>query len=343
MIRLTAQPMTTVADLQQRLQQAIELEFSTLPPYLYTLYSIQRDSNQVSYKRILDIVREEMIHMCLACNILNAIGGSPRIADREVVPTYPGPLPGDIGSENGEIFEVGLIPFSPASLDQAMRIEEPDEPIEFLEARLAAAAVEPDAYTIGEFYHRLDQGLSRLPASAWPNPARKQIGDQPFFPGELFPVTAYDDAHRAILRIVSQGEGNPTSPLDFEGEVSHYYRFSEIRRDQVLEKADNPQGFVWGAPLGVNWEAVMPAISNPSEYDFSYYPEAQAAQDECDLAFTKMLQELQLAVSGQPQRLGNAVRFMFDLRLAAIHAFATPLQGLNKSAGPAFRYRPELG
>jgi len=35
-----------------------------------------------------------MFHLGLACNILSAIGGTPQIL--AAVPTYPGPLPGDV-------------------------------------------------------------------------------------------------------------------------------------------------------------------------------------------------------------------------------------------------------
>lgn len=337
MIRLQPQPMDTVADLKQALQKAIELEFSTLPPYLYAVFTIRDGTNEAARRRIGSIVREEMIHMGLACNVLNAIGGTPVLANASVVPTYPGPLPYDIGAEGCEPFRVSLLPFSPAAMDQAMHIEEPEDPLVFPE--VAARGLEPTYQTIGQFYRALDEALGKLPADVWSTTPRNQLTDHPFFAGELFPVTGYETAAAAIRRIVSEGEGNTKSPLDFEGELAHYYRFEEIRRDRMLQKDSSvPEGFSWGDRLGVDWSAVVPALADPGEHDFSGDPPAQAAQKDCDRAFTVMLQELERAVNGEPGRLGNAVRAMFDLRLAARAALAIPLAGSDTSAGPAFRF-----
>jgi hypothetical protein len=331
--------MDTVADLRQALQKAIQLELSTLPPYLYALFTIRRDTNAAARGRIAAITREEMVHLALACNILNAIGGTPVLAAASVVPVYPGPLPYDVGGDDGKPFLVSLLPFSPEAMAQAVHIEEPEDPIEFPDAELLA----PSFQTIGQFYAALDEALGRLPDTQWAHQPRNQLVDHPFLPGELFPVTGYAEASGAIQRIVSEGEGTTKSPLDFEGEVAHYYRFEEIRRDRVLRKDPSvPEGFSWGAGLGVDWHAVVPAIADPGEHDFSGDPPAQAAQEACDRAFTTTLSELHRAVNGEGGRLGNAVRAMFDLTTAARTALATPLKGSEKAAGPAFRFRPEL-
>lgn len=253
------------ASLQKRVQMAINLEFSTLPPYLYAILSIRPRSNAPAARRIRDIVGEEMIHMGLACNILNAIGGRPAIASSDLAAPYPRPLPGDIGSESTEeIWQAQLLPFSREAMAQGMHIEEPEDgPIEIPETELAfeaAVASEPEFQTIGQFYQWLDRHLARLPEDAW-QPNRNQITDTQFFAGELFAINGYEDAHRAIQRIVSQGEGSQRSPLDFEGDLAHFYRFEEIERDQVLTRADNEVGYVWGEPLGVDWNAVFPAIA----------------------------------------------------------------------------------
>lgn len=341
MIRLQRQPLDTVPDVWGALQKAIQLELSTLPPYLYAAFTIRDGTNEPARRRISAILGEEMVHMALACNVLNAVGGKPVVAEASVVPTYPGPLPYDIGAEGAEPFRVSLRPFSPEAMAQAIHIEEPEDPLVFPEA--VARGVEPTYQTIGQFYGALDHALERLPTDAWSTTPRNQLTDHPFFAGELFPVTGYKTASQAIGRIVSEGEGTTRSPLDFEGELAHYYRFEEIRRDQVLQKdASVPEGFSWGGPLGVDWSSVVPAISDPGEHDFSGDPVAQAAQDDCDRAFTAMLQEIDRAVNGQPGRLGNAVRAMFDLRLAARNALATPLAGRHEVAGPSFRFRPDL-
>jgi hypothetical protein len=338
MILLQFRRIETMDDALELLQMAIALEFSTLPPYLYALYSIRPDTNAEAVTRIKDVIMEEMVHMCLACNTLNALGTDPTLS----APTYPGPLPGGISGGGNEPLVIHLLPFSKEAMAQAMAIEEPEGgPIDFPHEMLAAADA-PTFMTIGQFYHHLDGFLKTQPPSAW-SPGRNQIDDRQFLAGELFAVNGYDDAHRAIQRIVSEGEGTKESPLDFEGQVAHYYRFAEIFNDQVLTKADNPKGFAFKGKLGVDWKAVYPAIADPGSHDFSKEPPAaRAAQDQCDAAFTRLVQELQRGVAGETGRLGNAVRAMFELKMAARHALTVPLAVPTQVAGPSFLYRTEL-
>ena len=333
MIQLQFKRIQTIDDAVALLQMAIGIEFATLPPYLYALYSITPGSNAAAAQRIRSVAMQEMAHMCLACNILNALGTNPVLK----APTYPGPLPGDIGA-NGNPISVHLYPFSKQAMAQAMAIEEPESgPINIPHA--LAAGAEPKFMTIGQFYHYLDHFLSTQSASKW-SKARNQIDDSQFLQGEVFAVNGYDDAHRAIDRIVSEGEGTKKDPLDFANEVAHYYRFAEVFNDQVLTKANNPVGFAWQGTLGVDWHAVYPAIADPGSHDFTHEPPAaRAAQDQCDDAFTRLVQELRRAVAGQVGHMRNAVRAMFDLRIAARHAMTVPLAVPTEVAGPSFRYR----
>ena len=74
------------------------------------------------------------------------------------------------------------------------------------------------------------------PASDW-QAGRNQIVSDQFFPGQLFAVNGYADAHTAITQIVSEGEGAKDDPLDFQDQIAHYYRFGEIWHEKVLTKA----------------------------------------------------------------------------------------------------------
>jgi hypothetical protein len=336
MIYLKFRRIEKIEDAIDLLQMAIGIEFSTLPPYLYALYSIRPGSNAEASSRIKAVAIQEMVHMCLACNILNALGTDPILT----APTYPGPLPGGISGGGKDPLIVHLLPFSKDAMTQAMSIEEPEDgPIDFPHEK-ALAMAEPTFMTIGQFYHYLDGFLKALPASKWSS-RRNQIDDRQFLPGAIFAVNGYAEAHLAIQDIVSEGEGSKTSPLDFSGEVAHYYRFAEIYNDQILTKANNSTGFAWSGTLGVDWDAVYPAIADPGSHDFSKDPPAaRAAQDQCDEAFTRLVQELQKAVTGLSGSLGNAVRAMFDLRTAARHVLTVPLAVSSQVAGPSFRYRP---
>jgi hypothetical protein len=245
-IRLAVTKLTTIEDARSLLQTAVGVEFGTLPPYLYALYSIPPETNPEASQLIRSVALQEMIHMCLACNILNALGGNPVIH----VQQYPGPLPGDIGPNNVPL-TVHLFPFSKDALAQAMAIEEPENPPDYpvkTMALLAEAA--PQAVTIGQFYDALDKFLATLPPSAW-TPNRNQIVDKQFFPGQLFAVNNYADAHNAITQIVSEGEGTREGteydPLDFQDQPAHYFRFGEIFHERVLTRDPGSKaGYAWG-------------------------------------------------------------------------------------------------
>ena len=74
------------SDLYEYLQSAIELEHATIPAYLQALYSLKHAKNTVIAWLIRSIVVEEMLHMTIAANVLNAIGGQPVINKPDFVP-----------------------------------------------------------------------------------------------------------------------------------------------------------------------------------------------------------------------------------------------------------------
>src|SRR5437588_4903899 len=108
----------TVEELRAHFQTAIELEHSTIPPYLCALYSLDaqkkndaqkndEQKNQFAYQVIQSVVMEEMLHMIQAANILAAIGGRPALNNPKFIPEYPTFLP-----HSDDAFKVGLQKFS---------------------------------------------------------------------------------------------------------------------------------------------------------------------------------------------------------------------------------------
>ena len=189
---------TTVEDLRRALQQAIELEHATIPTYLTALFSIKDGHNREVAEIISGIVVEEMLHMALACNVLNAIGGAPKIGAPGFVPRFPGKLPGGLRPD----LTVSLRKASIAQVrDVFLAIEEPEETVH-PRAR--------HALTIGWFYGEIEAGLERLAASDpglfSGDPARQVAGWRG--PGELFAVNNLETAMRALTEIVDQGEGS---------------------------------------------------------------------------------------------------------------------------------------
>ncbi|MGY3619298.1 ferritin-like domain-containing protein [Bradyrhizobium sp. USDA 10063] len=76
----------TLPSLQSLLQDAIDLEFWTIPYYLSAMYSI-RDPASNAYQLIQSAVYQEMLHAQLVCNLTNAFGGLPTFT----APVYGGP------------------------------------------------------------------------------------------------------------------------------------------------------------------------------------------------------------------------------------------------------------
>jgi hypothetical protein len=224
-----------------------------------------------------------------------------------------------------------------------MAIEQPENPPAFPIRALLAGEAAPKVVTIGQFYDMLDRFLETLPESDW-HVNRNQLSDDQFFQGQIFAVNNYADAHKAIHNIVSEGEGSRQGteydPLDFQGELAHFFRFGEIFNEKVLTKIPEPPGYAWGpTPVDVDWAGAYSAITDPGAHDFSKEPApVQAAQDACNTAFSTMVNALQQAVTGQAGALGKAVRAMFDLRMAALHAFTVKLADNVHVAGPAFLY-----
>jgi hypothetical protein len=69
--RKKAKRIDTIASLQEHLQWAFSVELSTIPPYLTALYTLQ-DNTTDAARLIRSVVLEEMLHMMLAANMMNA-------------------------------------------------------------------------------------------------------------------------------------------------------------------------------------------------------------------------------------------------------------------------------
>jgi hypothetical protein len=85
-------PISTRQDLHAHLDLAIRVELTTVPPYLYAMYSIV-DQRSSPARLLRSIVVEEMLHAVLASNVLLGVGGSPRFRSPAYVPRYPGWVP----------------------------------------------------------------------------------------------------------------------------------------------------------------------------------------------------------------------------------------------------------
>ncbi len=190
-----AEPVRDLAWLRESLMNAVQLELSTLPPYLCAYWSITPESDQTAAGMIHEIYIQEMKHMGLAANMLVGIGGTPEI--NSDVPAYPGPLPGGVMPEL-KVYLAGITPDYVKNV--CMAIESPETPL--------AKAADPFP-TIGAFYDAIASAFQSLqPAITTTNQQSSAFRD-----GEqVVVITTVDDALKAIKTIEIEGEGTSTSP-----------------------------------------------------------------------------------------------------------------------------------
>ena len=148
--------------LADSLQEAVQLEWSTVPPYLCAYWSIRMGTGVPQATRdialtIESIVIEEMLHMSLACNMLAGIGGTPAIYSANFAPRYPGHLPGHVHPEL-IIGLAGLSRDEPGCKDQVYKFMQ----IEWPEDGPLALARTPGYATIGEFYDAISEAFERI-------------------------------------------------------------------------------------------------------------------------------------------------------------------------------------
>lgn len=324
------------------LQSAIELEHSTIPPYLYALYSLTPGTNKAIAEIIESVVIEEMLHLTLAANVLNALGGSPALDRPEVIPRYPGPLPGSV--ESGLV--VGLVPCSLELVGEVfMRIEEPEDPLRFPGGR----AEDAETITIGEFYTRIKQSIVALGDGAFVPGPRNQIGPERM--NHAVVVTGVASASRAIDTIVEQGEGTAASPGEVVGsDYAHYYRFAEIVHGHRLipnpdagPGAPPDQRYIYaGDPVTFDPAGVRAVPINPT---LAGYPAGSLAFLTCrtfNYAYTNMLKVLHTTLNGAPDRLTDAIGLMMSLKQQAKDMATGTITG-GVPVGPSFEYQPVNG
>ena len=122
MIFLEFKRIETVDDAKELLQMAIELEFSTLPPYLYALYSIRPDANAVAADRIKAVAMEEMVLHVPSLATSSMRSAPTRPSPRRAIPR---PLPGGISGGGKEPLIIHLYLFSKDAMAQAMANRRP--------------------------------------------------------------------------------------------------------------------------------------------------------------------------------------------------------------------------
>src|SRR5438128_12274030 len=160
------------------LGEACELEHGLLCEYLYAQFSLKRSVQegvtpeqlariQAWELAIIDVVKQEMLHLSLATNILTAIGAAPHF-ERPNFPILSRWYPPDV--------QIALVPFGERALRHFMYLERPEGmPLEDAEGFAALGQMQPlsvddpqitagpeERHTVGHLYRRLQAGIAYL-------------------------------------------------------------------------------------------------------------------------------------------------------------------------------------
>ncbi|WP_416840030.1 ferritin-like domain-containing protein [Haloferax sp. DFSO52] len=323
----------TRTDLTEHLQWAMQVELSTIPTYLYAMYSIDdRDSDP--YKLIRSVVVEEMLHTALAANLMVAVGGTPRFYDQTVMPSYPMDLP-----HHDPPIRMNLEPCSPEFIERVcMPIEHP---------RDVGGVPEDDNYeTIGQFYLAVEEAIERFDdegerfddeGKLFNNP---QVERQLLHPGYyapvefdeddsggLHPIDGIDSACRAIETVIHQGEGvrdeHWADPAHHE--MTHFYKFKAI--------ADGTY------PLG----DVRPVVENPATSEFSPALRPVSELFDATYSYTYVLMD-ELYATTDRSRKDALVRDLYTIMSGMLSPLARYLtsqpasEASDRNAAPTFAF-----
>jgi hypothetical protein len=363
----------TIEELHEYLYKGLQLEHATLPPYLTALYSLHPGKNADAWHVIRVVAVEEMLHLTLVANVLNAVGGTPDLTRPAFVPDYPSYLPC-----GPDYFKVHLRPFSPKALETFLNIEKPAQapteedrivPVDWAALGLTSDGAAPPAAklaelaesgtvlglvpgeptqrfaSIGEFYEEIIRGINHLEDQARTagrtiftgNPAR-QVTPEYFYSGggDVIVVTGRDTAVAALTLVAEQGEGLYGGIYDSQDEIAHYYRFQQLELGRYYQKGDDP-GDPSGPVLHVDWDAVYPVKPDIKLADLTDDPQILAAATEFNQVYATFLTNVNLAYNGQPDLLLKAVWEMFRIRDSMNRLIRNPLTGHpGANAGPTF-------
>jgi CDGSH-type Zn-finger protein/uncharacterized Fe-S cluster protein YjdI len=235
------------------LTEAAEVEHNLMCCYLYAAWSLKTEPDDdvdpatraeiVKWQRaIIDIAIDEMTHLALVANLMNAVGGVAHFG-RPNFPIAPGMLPAGL--------VVRLAPFNRETLQHFIYLERPegsDEPDadSFICAQtyergqhgLKLTPAAQDYLTVGHLYRSVEAGLKGLVERhgedhVFIGDPALQVGPDTVSLDGLIAITDLATACQALETIVEQGEG-----ASAHSERCHYARFVAIRAALDARGAD---------------------------------------------------------------------------------------------------------
>ena len=246
----------TREELVYLLGQACEIEHGLMCEYLYAQFSLKRGTDegltpaqlvrvQAWEAAMISVIKQEMLHLALATNVLTAIGAAPHF-ERPNFPILSHWYPPGV--------QIALVPFGERALRHFIYLERPEamalddaagfaagqhaQPLTVDDAGLVA--VPEEWQTVGHLYRGIEAGLANLCArygedAVFIGPTQAQAVTDIFEWPELIAVTDRASAGRAIETIVEQGEGARGDWIR-----SHFGTFVGILEDLLAEQAADP-------------------------------------------------------------------------------------------------------
>jgi hypothetical protein len=245
------------------LAQACELEHGLMCEYLFAQFTLKRGAEEglsvgqlakvAAWERVIvEVAKQEMLHLALATNLLTAIGAAPHL-HRPNFPILSRWYPPGV--------QVALLRFGERALRHFLYLERP-EGMDLDDAEGFAAVGQaqpltngeqlmavPESYqTVGHLYRGIEHGLERLvqrhgEAGVFIGPPEAQATTEVFEWPQLTAVTDLASAKAAIELIVEQGEGARGDWRD-----AHFGKFVALLDDYLATRAVDP-GFEPARPV----------------------------------------------------------------------------------------------
>ena len=284
------------------LSEAAEIEHNLMCCYLYAAWSLKTEPDDGVdpelqkeirgwQRAIVDVAIDEMTHLTLVSNLMNALGGVAHL-HRPNFPVANGYHPADL--------QVRLAPFNRDTLQHFIYLERPegsDEPDGHgfdqrpgYSRALRGIRLMPSAQdyrTVGHLYRSVEAALRQLSA---------EMGEAALFCGDpalqvcpniltltgLVRITDLASACKAIETIVEQGEGASNNSAG-----CHYARFVKIREsyDAILAR---DSGFRPAHPVASN-PVMRKPIQNPEDRVWIERDDARHVLDLGNAVYNHML------------------------------------------------------
>ena len=234
---------------------AAELEHALMCEYLFAAFSLKRSGDEgLSEEQLatvdrwratlLQVAKQEMLHLAINCNLVTSLGASPHLS-RPNLPQPARHYPGGV--------RLALLPFGEQALRHFLFLERPEgmdiddaEGLDAVDSAVPLMGEEEIAphlqefQTVGHLYRSIEAGFRHLSDKLGEDrlflgPRASQASGELFGWKELRPITCCDDAVRAIESIVEQGEG-PRG----DWRNAHFGRFLSVLNEYLDVMAATP-------------------------------------------------------------------------------------------------------